>query len=53
MSQANEREANRLHAQAARTGGMPKGRGLFENLGRGVDMVQCFWPGKGDGGWRR
>lgn len=50
VSQANEREANRLHAQAARTGGMPKGRGLFENLGRGVDMVQCFWPGKGDGG---
>lgn len=48
VSQANVREVNRLHRQATASGGMPKGRGVYERLGRGVDMVQCFWPGKGD-----
>lgn len=47
ISQANVREANRLLRQAAKTGGMPKGRGLYEPLGGQVRMVQCWWSGAG------
>ena len=32
--------------QAMAAGGMPKGRGLYERMGRGVVMIQCFWSGK-------
>lgn len=28
-------------------GVMPKGRGLYEPLGGGLDMVQCWWSGAG------
>ncbi|RSX49837.1 FtsK/SpoIIIE domain-containing protein [Bifidobacterium castoris] len=48
VSGANVKETNRLHRQATRCGGMPKGRGVYERLGRGVDMVQCLYPGQGD-----
>ena len=47
ISQANVREANRLLRQAAKSGGMPKGRGLYEPLGGQVRMVQCWWSGAG------
>ncbi len=29
-------------------GSMPKGRGLYEPMGGGLDMVQCWWSGMGD-----
>ena len=29
-------------------GTMPKGRGLYEPMGGGLDMVQCWWSGMGD-----
>lgn len=48
VSGANVKETNRLHRQAARCGGMPKGRGVYEPLGRGVTMIQCLYPGQGD-----
>ncbi|OZG49864.1 type IV secretory system conjugative DNA transfer family protein [Bombiscardovia coagulans] len=48
VSQNNVREANRLLRQSARNGGMPKGRGLYERMGRSVDMVQCWYSGQGE-----
>lgn len=47
LSQTNVQEANRLIKQAASLGGMPKGRGLYERMGRGIVMVQCYWAGSG------
>lgn len=41
----NVGEANRLIRQA---GDMPKGRGLYERMGRGLKMVQCWWCGTPD-----
>lgn len=46
VSQSNVRDANRMLRQAMAAGGMPKGRGLYERMGRGVVMIQCFWSGK-------
>ena len=34
--------------QAMNSGGMPKGRGLYERMGRGVNMFQAWWGGAGD-----
>lgn len=48
VSQSNVREANRLLKQAMNSGGMPKGRGLYERMGRGVNMFQAWWGGAGD-----
>lgn len=48
VSQSNIREANRLLKQAMGSGGMPKGRGLYERMGRGVNMFQAWWGGAGD-----
>ena len=45
ISTAHVREANRMLRQA---GTMPKGRGLYEPMGGGLDMVQCWWSGMGD-----
>lgn len=45
ISTAHVREANRMLRQA---GSMPKGRGLYEPMGGGLDMVQCWWSGMGD-----
>lgn len=45
ISTAHVREANRMLRQA---GAMPKGRGLYEPMGGGLDMVQCWWSGMGD-----
>ena len=47
LSQTNVQEANRLIKQAASLGGMPKGRGLYERMGRGITMVQCYYAGSG------
>lgn len=44
ISTAHVREANRMLRQA---GSMPKGRGLYEPMGGGLDMVQCWWSGMG------
>lgn len=44
ISARHVREANRMLRQA---GVMPKGRGLYEPLGGGLDMVQCWWSGAG------
>ncbi|MBT1164567.1 type IV secretory system conjugative DNA transfer family protein [Bifidobacterium felsineum] len=48
LSQRNEMEGNRLIAQCMESGGMPKGRGLYERMGRNVQLVQCWWCGKPD-----
>jgi len=48
VSQSNIKEANRLLKQAMNSGGMPKGRGLYERMGRGVNMFQAWWGGAGD-----
>ena len=45
ISTAHVKEANRMLRQA---GSMPKGRGLYEPMGGGLDMVQCWWSGMGD-----
>ena len=47
VSQSNVKEANRLLKQAMRSGGMPKGRGLYERMGRSVNMFQAWWGGAG------
>lgn len=44
VSTANVQNANRLIRSF---GTMPKGRGVFELLGRGVDGVQCWYSGGG------
>lgn len=49
VSAGNVREANRLLAQAVRGMGMPKGRGIYERMGRSVDMIQCWYSGSGEG----
>lgn len=49
VSAGNARETNRLLAQAMRGTGMPKGRGIYERMDRGVDMVQCWYSGSGEG----
>lgn len=43
---ASQREANRMLRAQTRTGGLPKGRGVYEPLGGGVSMVQCWYSGK-------
>lgn len=48
VSDNNIGEANRLIRQALQAGGMPKGRGLYERMGRGLQMVQCWWCGQPD-----
>lgn len=48
VSVNNEMEANRLIRQMLSQGGMPRGRALYERMGRGVSMVQCWYSGKGD-----
>lgn len=47
VSVNNEMEANRLIRQMLTSGGMPRGRALYERMGRGVTMVQCWYSGKG------
>lgn len=47
VSVNNEAEANRLIRQMLSAGGMPRGRALYERMGRGVTMVQCWYSGKG------
>jgi hypothetical protein len=39
---------NRLIRQAVASGGMPKGRGLYEPLGSAPDLVQCWFSGTGE-----
>ena len=48
VSGQNEREANRLIAQALAGSGLPKGRGLYERMGRGLQSVQCWYCGGPD-----
>lgn len=48
VNEQNVREANRLIAQALAGSGLPKGRGLYERMGRGLQSVQCWYCGGPD-----
>lgn len=47
VDQMSVKEAHRLIRQTNRTGGFPKGRGMYQPLGRPLDMFQAWWGGKG------
>lgn len=42
------REAHRLIANATANGAMPKGRGVYEELGGDLNMMQCWFSGTSD-----